>query len=311
MMLRAVLLALAALEPAFAAAKPARRADFGLLFLTAGGSRELRASLTALGTDHHVEQAPLPDTKALQNAVTKLESKKVKKIVAVPLFISNHATAMDQLRYLLGIRREPSREYLAGPHAHVGNKLIKRVKSKLPLVLAPALDDHPIASEILVGLVKDISREPAKECLLVLASAGPGDTANSQWTASLQSVAGAARRRGGFRAVRTFILQPDLRPAERDKNRRELRRLIGELKREGKVIAVSWSESDAAATSDLFEGQFIKLSANHLAAHPKIADWAREAAAKASLLPDMRTFKDDGLPLPPAPKIPRRNSQEK
>lgn len=301
----AVAFTLAQAGPAHAAAGQSR-ADFGLLLLTADGSRELGASLKSLGSDFHIEQAPLPDTKALQKAVIKLEGKKVKKIVALPLFISNHATAMDQLRYLLGIRREPSRLYLTGPHAHAGDKPVKRVKSKLPLVLAPALDDQPLAAEILAELAKKISRNPAEECLLVLITAGPGDTENSQWTAAMASVAEAARRRGGFRKARPFVLSAGLSPEQRDKSRRELRKLTGELKREGKVIAVSWSETPDAVAKDFFEGDFITLSPLQLTANPKIADWARDAALKAARLPDMRTFKDDGLPIPAVPDARRR-----
>ena len=75
----------------------------------------------SVGSKYHVEVAfGMADSREIQKAITALEKSKVKKIVAVPLFISSVSEVMDQTRFVLGLRSTPSKEFMNHPHAHHG-----------------------------------------------------------------------------------------------------------------------------------------------------------------------------------------------
>jgi sirohydrochlorin cobaltochelatase len=240
---RLILCALALLASPLRAATPA---PYGILLMAHGGEaswnteiERLRARVdkkipteTALG---------MADPATLQAAVDRLEKRGVARIAAVPLFVQTRSEVLDQTRYALGLADEPSAalkaayERMASAHAgHAGMAhggghsmafSLDRVKAREPIAMASALDAHPLVSSILLERAKALSREPAKETVVLVAHGPVDDDALPASKASLDALCSEIKARM-FKACSYGILRDDAAPEIRAAAVAGLRSLI-------------------------------------------------------------------------------------
>jgi len=276
-----------------------------------GSGREWLETVSALqkslGGTFPVEAALGPDVKSIQNAVDRLRGQHVEKIVVVPLILSSYSGEADQIRYLLGIRKDPPANFLPESSPHQPGTVLRRVRSSVPLVLTRALDDHPLMIAILTSRAQAQGKEPAKEALLFVGGANLSDKSDSQWIESLNALAERVRRRGGFHSAAVFMATKDASADERDQTYSELRARARALKRQGPVIVVplALSQDDIAAQiPKTLAGIFVKFNGQALLPDPRVTQWVEESVLGGARLPDMRTFRDEGRPIPKT--APRR-----
>lgn len=100
---------------------------------------------------------------SINNAIDRLDSQGVTKIIAVPLFISSYSSHIQEIEYVLRLRDTlASYEDLA------------RVNTTANITMTRALDDHPLLAYILADQIAEISRDPSNETVVIL-SHGTGD----------------------------------------------------------------------------------------------------------------------------------------
>ena len=286
----AALLALAfTAHAAFGPQKP-----YGVLLIGEGGDKNwaktIEAAKKALGTEVPLEFAPgIPDAKTLQKSIDKLEAAGVKKLVAVPLLVSSFGDTMDHVRYLLGIRETAVKAFLRGTRAP------ERTKSKAPVVLAKALDDHPLFVELLSERALGLSRNPPKETLLLVESRPAASAAADEALDSAQALSERVRQKAGMAAAAAASLDIEGKQNERDLSTRALRKRVAELRKSGAVLVVPLE-----LTPGLFgrrlksaaEGLFAKYDGKTILPDDRIAAWIKASAESASRLPEMRAFKE-------------------
>lgn len=316
---KGVLLGTAALLAAGAAvatqgpAKPAwAKKPFGLLLIVPEGGRDLSSSLTdiskRLSKKFPMDSALSTDVRDIQKAVDRLLRKRVGKIVAVPLLLSSHSVEMDQNRYIFGIRRAPSGSLISG-RSRYGYAPLKRAKSKVPLILMPALDDHEIAAQVLAVKALGPSRDAEKEILIIVTEASEGNAGNTQWLGGIKALGERARSIAGFKEVHTFFLPTNVGQEERDKARREFRGLVRDLRRNGRVIVVPLSVTKGALHTILpkiLDGTFAKIVKKGLLPDARIIPWVEESARKGAKLPDMRIFTEEVALRPKTKKLKKK-----
>jgi hypothetical protein len=272
---------------------------FGVLLLGEGGDREWRAAVEDVvkkaAKRYPVEfAAGLGDSASMQRALDSLQAQRVKSIVVVPLCVSSYGDTMDQVRYLLGIREHPSEAFL-GPHARPS----VRVRSRVPLVLTKALDDHPLFIELLTARAQALSRHPEQEAVILAGDAPmgtPGDkdrVAETEWLQAAQAVADKVRQKGRFAAAQAFALRSGPTTKERRQSTDALRALVKEHRRERKVIVVQMTMTGGALRLNrVLDGLFAKYDGRAVLPDARIAQWVEQSAMPAAKLPDMRLFKD-------------------
>lgn len=321
-----LLLALVLALPAGAAprVKAAKAPSYGILILAYGVGGSWRKDLGALRSrlkGHAVESVERiegsPDGVGVQRALDKLLNQHVDKVVAVPLAALSESPAVDEARYLFGIREEPvtdrpdAREKeMPGPRAAVKSALVlpadgrrlKRLTSRVPLVLAATIDRSQVLAEILADRAKALSRDPARDAV-VLAGVGPrSDAALTSWKAAASAVAEQVRQKGGFRKAAAVAVRGGVRAGQRDKDREELRTTLRALTSEGRVVIVP-----LAPDGSLVE-RMLKRDLGNAAYHwdgkgllgdRRLLDWVGSAAEAASKLPDARRYKDGAPGAPP------------
>lgn len=281
---------------------------YGILLLGHGGSTVWNQSI--LDVEKAVADKKIPielafgmaDSVEIQNAINRLQEQHVQKIVVVPLFVSSHSEVIEQTKYVLGMRKTPSKEFVDAPHSHMTDMIVKRAKIQVPIVITPALDDHPIVADILLDRAKAMSRDPSKEFVILVGHGPLKDEDNELWLTYMNNLARALQVRGGFAGVYTATLRDDSLPDVRTKADKILRDMVARLSRQGRVLVVPELIASGGIERDIvkaLDGMFYSWTGKTLLPDPRITQWVMDSAQKASVLPGMQQFKDEGRPLPP------------
>lgn len=319
------LLALILALPAGAAtrAKTAKEPAYGVLILAYGVGGSWRKDLGTLRAQlkgHAVESVERvegsPDGVGVQRALDKLLNQHVGKVVAVPLATLSESPSVDEARYLFGIREEPvndrpdAREKeMKAPHSANKSALVlpsdgrrlKRLASRVPLVLTATIDRSPVLAEILADRAKALSRDPAKDAV-VLVGVGPrSDAALKTWKTSASAVAEQVRRKGGFRKAAVAAVRSGVRAGQQDQDRTEIRSTFHALTSEGRVVVVPLAPDGSLVERMLkrdLGNTAYRWDGKGLLGDRRLVDWVAATAEAASKLPDVRQYKD-GAPDAP------------
>jgi hypothetical protein len=92
--------------------------------------------------------------------------------------------------------------------------------------MTAALNDHPIAAEILTSRARAISRDQAGEALIVVAHGPNEDEDNARWLADMRAVADRIRQTERYAAIEYLTLRDDAPKAVRDAATAQLRGLV-------------------------------------------------------------------------------------
>ena len=230
----------------------AAAADPGILLLAHGGSAEWNRRVTELAAKVNgtrpTEVAFGMATRAnIQTAIDKLAARGVTEIIAVPLFVSSWSSVITSTEYLLGLRKEAPAAlaaYAKMNHApaegaggaaagHAGHAVHSTaadgttpVKSPVPVRMTSALNDHPIVADILASRARTISREPAREALVVVAHGPNEEDDNRRWLADMGSLAARLKQTERFPSLEYLTLRDDAPKPVRDAATEQLREIV-------------------------------------------------------------------------------------
>ncbi|MFA5140886.1 MAG: CbiX/SirB N-terminal domain-containing protein [Elusimicrobiota bacterium] len=298
------------------AAAPAFSADdlvwgsksYGLVLLGQNGGKDWNDLVAKLRKDLK-EQVPLEAVngmvgpKSLQTAVDRLLAKNVRKIVVVPLFLFTQSDDIEQLQYLLGMRKLPSESFMIrwGMRA----ELVKRVKAKkVPVVLGHGLDDDPVCAKALLARAKTLSKKPKDESVFLVGQGlGPDGTDDARLHI-LESFAAEVEKKGGFYSVRALLLRPAT-PEDPELEQRTLKELRGAIQAgsvRGHVIVLPYlleRDGSERLLKKKLDNLFYRWDGIAMLPNLLMVQWVRDHARELSTLPDQVRFKDDGQPLPP------------
>jgi hypothetical protein len=298
---------------------------FGVLLLGFAGGRDWQDALEAM-TKAFTPQFPVAfagdsaDVRTIQQAVDRLQSARIKKLVVVPLYAATRSPLMEQTRYLFGIRKDPDPEFFTSANLPSGYAIVRRVRlrDKLPVVLTTAPDDDPLVVDVLTSRALKLSKHPDDEALVLVGLAPPAAPVDEtvlgqgprtrtseiedEYRQLLSALAERVRARGGFKSAQAAVLQPAAQhQSDRQRQEAALRSLVHELSRTQRVLVVPYAltggESAPVITRAL-QGTFMRFNDKGLLPDDRMVRWVADAVQRGSALPDMRTYKDAGRPLP-------------
>lgn len=291
---------------------------YGVLIMAydadAAWRREL-GSLRALMKGVPVESVESAgDATSVQRALDRLAGQRVDKVVGIPLETITEEPWLNSARYLFGVRAEPATDSPGSASSDAADRPQKKLKpmtastlktsssgakrldSRVPLVLAPALDQSPVLAAILADRAKALAQQPARETLVLAGIKPRNDDAGKGWLAAAQAIADKVNLKAGFRKAVAVGVREGVRADQQDKDRADLKLLFRGLVREGRVVVVPLSPQGARV------GQMLKNTLGGFAAYrwdgkgiegdKRLGDWIRSSAEAASKLPDGRQFKD-------------------
>jgi sirohydrochlorin ferrochelatase len=286
-----------------AAEAAAQTPDRGIVLLAHGGSaswnatvNELRARVDArVPTEIALGMATRA---AIQGAVDRLIARGVREIVAVPLFISSHSSVIDSTAYLLGARADAPADLAIfarmshgrpaggaaaehGEHAAPGDGT-RPVQSAVPIRMVKALDDHPIVADILVSRATAISRDPAREAVVIVAHGPVPDAENTLWLEDMGRLAVRVRAAKPFAQVEAITVRDDAPPPVREAATADLRALVTRLSSLGTRVLIvpllmSYGGIEAGIRKRL-EGLDYTMAPQAIMPDDRVLQWVLEAA---------------------------------
>ena len=212
---------------------PQLRGSVGVLLLTHGvgetGDRIFKRAIEPIGAKYPTSIGigmAMTHSEPLQSAVDDLARAGVKTIVLVPPLVSKYNTIYRQWEYIFGW--PTAAEYLSVP----------KVKTRLRLVMARTFDDSPLFTQMLLDNARELSKNPAREAVMIVAH-GPEDYEdNVPDLAFLTAHAAKIKAQGGFAEVQAINLQDDAFKPIRAANVRKLRKMITDAQTRGYDILV-------------------------------------------------------------------------
>lgn len=292
---------------------PASAQTRGVLLLAHGGSAQWNAHVSALAREVDrtmpTEIAFGMATRAnIQGAVDRLRTRGATEIVAVPLFVSSWSSVITSTEYLLGQRRDAPPELAifarmrhsgsAGSHAHDaashGNTgdhgavaaadPTAPVESPVPIRMTRALNDHPLVAAILTDRARSISRDAAREAVVIVAHGPVADEENRRWLADMASLAARVGQADAFAAVEYLTLRDDAPAPVRDQATSELRAVVNRHLADGRQVLivpllVSFGGIEAKLRERL-DGLAHTMPAAALVPDDRLVEWVRAMAAE-------------------------------
>ena len=266
------------------------RDDFGVLVMAHGGPPEWNAAVLEavepLEARQPIEVAfGMADAISIRDAVARLEREGVRRIAVVRLFVSR-SSWLERTEQILGVEEgaPPHDPAAAEPAhgAHAGHSMaFFRVDSSSTFVigtsgLAEAVEMGPI----LADRAKALSREPAREDVLVLAH-GPGDdTENAEWLAQIDARAEAIRSAAPFRRVEVATLREDW-PEERKVAEQQIRAFVERAVAEGgRAIVIPFRVHGFGPYADVLQGLEYTSSGDGLLPHANVTTWIERQIAE-------------------------------
>lgn len=282
----------AAIEPAATAApapdQPTPADDFGVLVMAHGGgaewNREVSAALAPIGKDYPIEIAfGMADAASLQDGVHRLEARGVKRVGVVRLFVSGESW-YERTEQILGIRsgapRKPTLDKHSAHGEHSGHSMaFWQLDTRAAFALSEqGLADAPEMGAVLAEQARALSRDPAREDVLIVAH-GPGDDAeNERWLQQIGARAAVVQRALPFRRVHVETLREDW-PSKRKAAEVRIRAFVERASEEGgRAIVLPFRVQGFGPYADVLAGLNYASDTQGLVPHPHVESWVRRQA---------------------------------
>jgi len=249
----------------------------------------MRSALRSLEARYKVEYAfSMADAPVMERAVRRLEQRGVRSVVIVRVFGMNDSFKRE-IERMIGRDIESGahaahdaheRDHGHGDHGHSGGPA-PRIRSAAVLTSAGGLDDHPLFAKALVARAKELSRNPARETVILTAHGTNDEARNAQWIALLESIAAKMRANGGnaFRDIRVATWREDW-PDKREPWVAKVRGWVEQASRDGDVIVIPARTNGTGPEATLLSGLNYRLGAG-FAPHPLFARWVEEQVEQA------------------------------
>jgi sirohydrochlorin ferrochelatase len=269
----------------------AQNGKVGTLLIAHGASAEWNGKVEALAAQAHTGgpvavsylMGPAAATHRFQDAASKLVAEGATEIVVVPLLVSSHSGHYDQIRYLAGQTDSISEMMLH--HLHMSG--IHRPEVKVPLHLAPAIDDSPEIARVLAERARKLATAPREQALFLIGH-GPNSAEDyAEWMKNLRPIADSVAAATGFRDVKIGLVRDDAPADVRAEAVRGIRETI-QLQHAltGKPVVVvpilisTGSVSEEHVPADL-KGLPIVYTGEPLLPHPAMARWVESRVKSA------------------------------
>ncbi|MBA4495535.1 sirohydrochlorin chelatase [Paenactinomyces guangxiensis] len=195
----------------------------GVLVIAHGSSKQdwvelVDQAVKQVQLDYPVATAFLEmvEGRSIPDGIKELEEQGVTEVIAVPLFVSSGSTHIEEISYLLGLNQHPKVEVEEEPF---------EINAKVRL--CPAMDDHPLISDILVERAGEMSVNPAEEVILLVGHGSDVEGFKQLWEKGMDSLAKQIRRKLGFSDAVLATIHPD-----------NLHRRLSECSRNNRVLVL-------------------------------------------------------------------------
>ena len=206
--------------------------------------------------------------RTLEKAVRRLEAKGVNDILIVHLSPSSYSNHHEEIRYLVGLRKD------LGLYTEMTETPIR---STSRFAVSPGMDEHPLIVEALTEYVRELSREPTRESLILVGHGPVEEVEDIMWVRQLKRISKEITKTLNFQEVVCMNLRNDAADLVREQAHTDLRETGQRLSKQGSVIVVIASLGtfmlQQEAKNSLKGVPSVTISAKGLMSHPNTVKW--------------------------------------
>lgn len=262
--------------------------DVGVVFLAHGSDHHwnqgMRAAVAGLAARYRVEFAfCMADAALVERAIRRLEARGARAVVVVRVFglARSFRASVDRM---LGLDVEGT-----DPPAHAGHgdghghghgpagPPPPRLRIAARAVSVGGLEDSPHFAAALLDRALAMSREPARETVILVAHGAGDDPSNDHWRQRLASLARTMRAGAGakFRAIEVGTWREDW-PAQRAPEVAAIRGLVEVASADGgRALVIPARTTGQGPEAELLAGLRYQLG-HGFAPHPRFERWVEE-----------------------------------
>jgi sirohydrochlorin ferrochelatase len=191
--------------------KPGRSGKPGVL-VNSHGSREtgwvrlVEEAVAAAAASDRLQGVPvvcsfleLVEGRLIQDGIDRLAALGVTELFVLPLFVSSGSTHVDDIGQAFGMP----------PVGERAGELERFRIGSMRVTCGDPIDDDPDIAELLYANIRELSADPEREAVLLIAH-GSGEPAfHERWQRGMRLLADRVRTLGGFARAETAMLLPD------------------------------------------------------------------------------------------------------
>ncbi len=269
---------------------PLAAEDTGVIIFAHGSdfhwNENLRIAVQPLMDRYKVEFAfSMADPITIERALRKLEQRGAKAAVIVSAYATSTSFRTD-IEHLVGLDIEDqSVQHNAnghsghGGHGHHGksSQPVPRILTSLPVAWTGGYEDNPLFATALLDRALALSKDPAKETVILVAHGAQDDQRNETWLQKLESIANHMHSNGGekFKAIRVATWREDW-PDKRAPWIEKVKAMVTEAnKQDGTAIVIPARTTATGPEKKFLAGLEFELGEG-FAPHPLFTQWVDE-----------------------------------
>ena len=254
-------------------------ANFGVLVMAHGGSKTWNKgvinAVAPLEKNYTVEIAfGMADALSIQQAVTKLEAQGVTKIAVVRMFVSGESW-LDRTEKILGIKAGAPAKPMHNENEHQGHSMaFWQVDSHAQFVISKqGLSEATEMNEILLYRAQQLSENPSKENLLILAHGPADDEENTRWINNITERAKQVSTTLNFNNVSVQTLREDW-TGKRQAAEQRIRAFVEQAKQQNRTaIIIPFRVQGFGPYAKVLKGLEYQANEIGLIPHTNVTKW--------------------------------------
>lgn len=262
------------------------RQDIGVVFLSHGSdfhwNETMREAIQPLMKRYKIEFAfSMADQATIERAIRKLEQRGAKAAIIVRVFAMEDSfrrsiERMAGLDVENPVQDNPDIDAGHG-HGHGAAVPAPRIRTSLPIQTAGGLGSSPLFAAALLDRARTLSKNPARDTVILVAHGSGSDRQNEQWNRNLEEIAQYMQKdaAGAFRAIKVATWREDW-PDKRAPWIEKVRAMVEEAKSHGgRAIVIPARTTGEGPEKKFLSGLEFDLGSG-FAPHPMFVQWVDE-----------------------------------
>ena len=241
----------------------------------------IEKTIEPLKKKYQVEMAyGMGDSISLQNAISNLEVKGIKRIVFVRMYPSSDQFK-EKTDYILGLDSRVPEQW--------DGLIPSQVRTSAIINTFGGYEEDSLIAGIFLDRIKEVSKNPTEETIILLAHGGKNEQAEKLRNEKMDSHISWIQKQSNppFKKIIGMTLREDW-PDKRAKAVKEIKKVVKEGNSSGKVIIISNRLYGSGPYNHFLKGLEFEMNSKGLAPHPNLTKWLEKgieiAVNKESLI---------------------------
>ena len=226
----------------------------------------IEKTIQPLKKKYQVEMAyGMGDSISLQNAVSNLEGKGIKRIVFVRMYPSSDQFK-EKTDYILGLDSRVPEQW--------DGLIPSQVRTSAIINTFGGYEEDSLIAGIFLDRIKEVSKNPTEETIILLAHGGKNEQAEKLRNEKMDSHISWIQKQSNppFKKIIGMTLREDW-PDKRAKALKEIKKVVKEGNSSGKVIIISNRLHGSGPYNHFLKGLEFEMNSKGLAPHPNLTKW--------------------------------------